>query len=174
MMRRLMVLLPLTLAISVLGSNATASSTLSYQAVFKGEFPGASPEAVCPSDPSSLDCAVGNVAGFGPAANTFEGESVTPLGNGCILEVGTATTSLLDGSGTLITHEIYPLCWPGSSNAAPGNRFHSFGNPFSAAGTFEVVSGSGVFAGATGGGSLTIKSGGDAIVVKYDGRLTLP
>jgi hypothetical protein len=169
-MRHLMVVMSLVLASIAIGTGAAASTKPSYEAVFKGEFPGASPEEPCPTDPSALDCAVGYVQGFGPATNVFEGESFTPIGNGCFLEEGTATTTLLDGSGTLITHESHPICFPGASSSASGNRFHSFGNPYSAKGRFEIVGGTGVFAGATGGGSLTISSVGDAIVIKYAAR----
>ena len=101
------------------------------------QFPGASPES-CPTDPSLFTCEVGHISGYGRVTQVFTFESFRRVGE-CNEVIGTALWTLIDDrSSTLTTREVVVDCRPGASASAPGNRFHSFGNPFAVAG-FPIV-----------------------------------
>ena len=93
-------------------------------------------------------------------ATSTAATSITGCGFALVV-TGTATIQLEDGS-TLVLDEAGTYCLPGGSTFAPGNFFHSYGNPWKIDATYDVVGGTGVFAGATGSGTNTIREGGRA------------
>jgi hypothetical protein len=120
-------------------------------------------------------CGIGQVVGYGPAELTLVATGAVPataIGCGFALAVtGSATIEVADGS-TLLLEESGTYCLPGGPMTAPGNFFHSYGNPLEIDATYHVVGGSGAFAGATGTGVNTIRQGGDAQISVYVGTLS--
>jgi hypothetical protein len=173
-MRRVLILMIVAAATLVaFASPALAQTTISFDALFHEEFPGASPFQPCPTGDPAEPCAVGHIRDFGKATVRFEFISGEPV-DSCFHAIFLATIELQDGSGTLVLQEDDTFCTPGNSGGAPGNQLHSFGNPFSIEGTWVVISGTGDFEGATGSGTNSSQAGGDVIIDKYAGTIELP
>jgi hypothetical protein len=114
------------------------------------------------------------LSGYGKVTQVFTFVSEAEV-DGCIETTGDVLWTLVsDPDSTFMTREVYLNCTPGASAGSPGNRFHSFGNPVNATGTFVISAGTGLFAGASGTGALTLTGAGDAIVIRYDGTIMLP
>jgi hypothetical protein len=173
-MRRILTLVAVGAATLIAFASPTqAQSTIDFNALFHEEFEGASGFQPCPTGDPAVPCGVGHIGGFGKATVRFEFISGEPV-DSCFHAIYVATMTLQDGSGTLVIREDDTFCTPGRSTDAPGNRLHSFGNPFSIEGTWVVISGTGAFAGATGGGTNSSKGAGDVIIDTYAGTIQLP
>ena len=170
-MRRWTLVLPLSLVWLMLAGQAAAAVPISAQFTQhfgRGEGASTGPCAIA-------FCGRGQVVGYGQAELTLVATGAVPTtANGCgfaLAVTGPATIELPDGS-TLLLDETGTYCLPGDSTTAPGNFFHSYGNPWAIDATYVVIGGSGVFAGATGTGVNTIRQGGDAQISVYTGTLS--
>ena len=137
---------------------AMASPTDAFEAQFRQHF-GRGVELPAGRAPSTSAVPVGSPA-TAPAELTLVATSTAATSiTGCgfaLVVTGTATIQLEDGS-SLVLDEAGTYCLPGGSTFAPGNFFHSYGNPWKIDATYDVVGGTGVFAGATGSGTNTIR-----------------
>jgi hypothetical protein len=167
-MRRIALLAVITSAL-VFSAQTAAAQTIPLEAHFKGTQTAKHPN--CPS--VLFFCGSGTVEGFGAADYLLVPTAApVPLPNGCVSVDAQTTVTLEDGSGSLTLSVEGSACFPGKSHEAPGS-LKSFGNPFTATGTFEVTDGTGVFAGATGSGTATLKGAGAHNSVDATGTLTL-
>jgi hypothetical protein len=171
-MRRLTLVLALSLVSLMLAEQAAAAAPFTAQFTQhfgRGEGASTGPCAIA-------FCGMGQVVGYGQAELTLVATGAVPTtAAGCsfaLAVTGSATIELLDGS-TLLMDETGTYCLPGDSTTAPGNFFHSYGNPWQIDATYVVIGGSGVFAGATGTGVNTIRQGGDAQISVYAGTLSV-
>lgn len=172
-MRRFLVVAALVSVTLVAASQASAA-TQQFTASVKAEYPGASPEKTCPTDPTLFTCETGHLAGYGQITQVFTFVSGREV-DGCFETTGDVLWTLIDDpTSTFMTREVYVDCAPGASAGSPGNRLHSFGNPVQGEGTYVISAGTGVFAGASGSGTLYTRAAGDTIVIRYDGTITLP
>lgn len=149
---------------------AEAQTTQSFEAHFKNVQQRNAPP--CPG--GILDfCGTGSVSGFGPASYELQPTGITPIPNSnCELVTAEATVTLADQSGSLTANATATVCFPGNSQGAPGS-LTSFGNPFTATGSFLITGGTGVFAGATGGGTATLRGAGAHSALDLAGTITL-
>ena len=171
-MRRL--LIAALIAVAAIAASQASAATSDFQATIKGEFGGASPDNPCPTDPTLFTCEVGSLPGYGRVTQVFTFVSGREV-DGCFETTGDVLWTLIsDPTSTLTTHEVIVDCTPGASSSSPGNRFHSFGNPFQGQGTYVITGGTGVFAGASGTGTVYTRGAGDTIVIRYAGTITLP
>lgn len=170
-MRRLLIAALVLLAASVVAQASAA--TLDFRATIKGEYPGASPESPCPTDPTLFTCETGSISGYGKVTQVFTFVSDREV-DGCLEITGDVLWTLIsDPESTFMTREVYLNCTPGASADSPGNRLHSFGNPVKAEGTFVISAGTGVFEGASGSGTLYLTGAGDTLVIRYEGTITI-
>jgi hypothetical protein len=155
--------------LAVVAAPASASTTSTFQATFQRHF-GA---GVAPL-PCDVDiCSTGTVAGYGEATVRTTITSITRIpGTDCTYFTATSTITLTDGS-TLTYEASATRCPVGNSHEAPGSLV-SYGNPWSATGTFTITGGTGVFAGASGSGTFIDYFAGDVEVAVLSGTITLP
>jgi hypothetical protein len=170
-MRRITLLAALgVVALLVIPPLAAAQTTQSFEAHFKNvQQRNGSP---CPG--GILDfCGTGTVSGFGPASYELQPSGLTPIPDTqCSLVTAEVTITLVDQSGSLTADATATVCFPG--NSQNGNRSeNSFGNPFTATGSFVITGGTGVFTGATGGGTATLKGAGAHSALDVAGTITL-
>lgn len=95
----------------------------------------------------------GTVAGYGEATTGLTITSYTWIpGTDCFAATATATIAFANGS--TLTYEASGIWCPvGNSRDASGSVV-SYGNPWTATGTFTITGGTGVFVGARGSGTL--------------------
>jgi hypothetical protein len=155
--------------LAVVAAPASASTTSSFQATFQRHFGAGVAPLPCDAD----ICGTGTVAGYGAATETVYITSYRRiLGTDCFEATATATITLSDGS-TLTYQASATRCPIGNSGDAPGSAV-SYGNPWSAIGTFTITGGTGVFADASGGGTALDYFAGDVEVAELSGTITLP
>jgi hypothetical protein len=172
-MRRVLILLGLATVLATVLALPASAATANFAAVMQLDFVGKSPAKPCPLDPTTT-CDVGHIAGYGQVVQEFTFVSGVEV-DGCFETTGDVLWTLVaDPVSTFMTHEVYTECTPGASADAPGNRLHSFGNPFQGEGTFVISAGTGVFAGASGSGALFTRGAGDSYILRYAGTITLP
>jgi hypothetical protein len=168
-MRRIALLASVVAIVLGLAAQTAAAQTIAFEAQFKGTQTAKRPN--CPS--ILFFCGSGTVSGFGAAEYVLVPTAApVPLPNGCSSVDAQATVTLRDGSGSLTLAIDGTVCFPGNSQEAPG-ALKSFGNPFTATGTFTISGGTGVFAGATGSGNATLKGAGAHNSVSATGTLNL-
>jgi hypothetical protein len=173
-MRRLVVVLSLSLMASVSTGSVMAATSSIFEARFTQHLGRGTGAFSGPCDIAF--CGTGQVVGYGEAELTIVATGAEPTsapGCGFALAVtGIATIELEDGSA-LALDEAGIYCLPGGSHFAPGNFFVSYGNPLDIRATYTVVSGSGVFAGAAGSGTTTLRQAGDTQVAGFSGTLSI-
>jgi hypothetical protein len=170
-MRRITLLAALgVVALLVVPPVAEAQTAQGFEAHFKNVQQRKAPP--CPG--GILDfCGSGTVSGFGPASYELQPSGLTPIpDSNCALVTAEATVTVADQSGSLTADATATVCFPGNSQGAPGS-LKSFGNPFTATGSFVITGGTGVFAGATGGGTATLRGAGAHSSLDLAGTITL-
>jgi hypothetical protein len=173
-MRRLVVVLLVSLIASASARSAMAATSSRFEAQFTQHF-GRGGGAF--SGPCAIAfCGTGQVVGYGEAELTIVATSAEPSStSGCgfaLALTGIATIELEDGSA-LVLDEAGIYCLPGGSHFAPGNFFVSYGNPLDIRATYTVIGASGVFAGAAGSGTNDIQQAGDTQVAIFSGTLSI-
>ena len=163
-MRKLYLVVAAT-AIGLVLAPSAAQAQEPFEASFKGKQKRNDPPCV-----AGLLCGTGTIAGYGEASFSLVPTSIGPTVGSCQPVTALTTLALADGSGTLTLDATGELCSPGNSANAPG-AVRSFGNPFEALVTYEVVGGTGVFAGASGDGTAKLTSAGARQHLKASGVL---
>ena len=155
------VLLALTVSVPV-----SAETTFSVKAIIRENFERAPSNDPCVFDEvnETLTCpGVGNAGRFGQLT------SVADWTNTGV----TRTLTFRDGA-TLVIFEVYAdPTYPGNSSNAPGAMV-SFGNPFSAEGTWVVIDATGSLTDAEGTGTVIQMGAGNTLNFWYSGSITLP
>ena len=171
-MRKFLIIISAVLcagALAATAAPASASTTSTFQATFQRHFGASVAPLPCDAD----ICGTGTVAGYGAATESVTITSYRRIpGTDCFEATATATITLSDGS-TLTYEASATRCPVGNSGEAPGSDV-SYGNPWSAIGTFTITGGSGVFAGASGSGTVIDYFAGDVEVAELTGTITLP
>jgi len=155
--------------LAVVAAPASASTTSTFEATFQHHFGAGVASLPC----STNICETGTVAGYGEATNEITITSYKRIDDtDCFNTTATGTITLADGS-TLTYDASGTRCTIGNSHEAPGSLV-SYGNPWSALGTFTITGGTGVFASASGSGALLDYFAGDVEVTVLKGTITLP
>jgi hypothetical protein len=164
--RRMRCLLFVALAASVLLVSASTASaqTTAFNAEVKNKIQR--PEG-CPN--GSYLCGDAAIAGYGPAQFRWYLNSFEPVSQSCGDYTATVTFTLADGS-TLTLNEAGRDCSPGNSFSS--YPLHSYGQPQTANGAWNVQNGSGQFAGMSGSGTNTLRINGADFRATYSGALT--
>lgn len=113
-------------------------------------------------------CGDVDIDGFGPAEFRWYLVSFEPTSPSCGNYTAVLTFTLGDGS-TLTLDETGTDCGPGNSFSSYPP--HSYGQPQTADGSWEVQDGTGVFVGLTGSGTNTVHISGARLVATYTGTL---
>ena len=168
-MRRLLVLGTLAVTGLLFAPQAASAQTQPFEAHFKGTQ---TKKANACGNPLAF-CGSGSVEGFGAADYLLVPTSLpVPQPNGCDRLTVRATITLRDGTGTVTLDVTGQVCYPGNSGNTPGS-LKSFGNPFTATGTFVISGGTGVFVGASGSGTAVLKGAGAHNSAQATGTITL-
>lgn len=157
----LAVLLALTVSVPV-----SAATTFSVKAIIRENFERAPSNDPCVFDEvnETLTCpGVGNAGRFGQLTSVA-----------VWTDAGVTRTLTFSDGATVVIFEDYPdSTYPGNSSNAPGAMV-SFGNPYSAEGTWEIIDATGSLTGATGSGDVIQMGAGNTLNFWYSGSITLP
>ena len=167
-MRLLRTFAAITVTCLLLLAPTAAAQTQPFSASFKGKQTRNDPP--CPG--GALFCGSGSVVGYGAATFSVVPTSVGPPSGRCQPVTAVTTIALTSGAGSLTIDAAGDVCFPGNSQAAPG-QLRAFGNPFSIAATFDVIGGTGVFAGAGGDGTAILTGAGAQTKLTASGVLEL-
>ena len=172
-MKRFTILAMLLTASAFALQSAIASTTASITGRFHESYPKSGPPNCFTGNP----CGIGELHGYGQAAESFDLEGIDGRdANGCVHVHGTTTITLNDAQrSSFHVTERDVGCHPGDSHQAPGH-FNSYGNPETFSGTwgFDPGTGTGVFAASCGGSGVdTATFSGSDGSVDYSGSLTL-
>ena len=155
-------LLALTVSVPV-----SAATTFGVKAIVKENFERATSNEPCVLDEvaETLTCpGQGNAGRFGQLTSS----AVYTDSN----EV-TRTLTFGDGSTLTLLETYGDTIFPGNSREAPGS-LKSFGNPFSATGTWEIVGATGSQTGTTGSGTVIQMGAGNTLQFWFSGTVTTP
>lgn len=157
----LAVLLALTVSVPV-----SAATTFSAKAIIRENFERAASNEPCVFDEvnETLTCTgVGNAGRFGRLTSVA-----------VWTDAGVTRTLTFEDGSTLVLFEEYPEpTFPGNSTNAPG-ALVSFGNPYSAEGTWRIIGATDSLAGASGTGDVIQMGAGNTLNFWYTGSITLP
>ena len=166
-MRKVVLLAALAITGLIAMAPAAQAQTQPFSASFKGNQRLKEPPCA-----AGVLCGSGSISGFGDASYSALPVSLGPLSGSCQALTALVFIDLSNGQGSLTLLADGDLCYPGTSHDAPG-VLHSFGNPASIDGTYEVTDGTGVFEGAGGSGSATLRTAGAQNQLTLSGVLDL-
>jgi len=166
-MRRTRALLLAALLALTVSVPVSAATTFDVMAIVKENFERAPSDEPCVLDElnATLTCpGQGNAGRFGQLTSSaiYDGSSSV-----------TRTLTFSDGSTLTLLEEYGETAFPGNSQNAPG-AMTSFGNPFSEAGTWEIIDATGSQAGTTGSGTVTAMGAGNTFQFWFSGTVTTP
>jgi len=161
--RALLLAALLTLTVSV---PVSAATTFGVMAIVKENFERAPSDEPCVELGNTLTCpGQGNAGRFGQLTSS----AVYTDGSTFV----TRTLTFRDGSTVTLLEQYGETMFPGNSPNAPG-AMKSFGNPFSEAGTWEIIDATGSQAGTTGSGTVTAMGAGNTFQFWFSGTVTTP
>ena len=166
-MRRTRALLLAALLALTVSVPVSAATTFDVMAIVKENFERAPSDEPCVFDEvnETLTCpGQGNAGRFGQLTSSaiYDGSLFV-----------TRTLTFRDGSTVTLLEEYGETMFPGNSQNAPG-AMKSFGNPFSEAGTWEIIDATGSQAGTTGSGTVTAMGAGNTFQFWFSGTVTAP